>query len=204
MPRALTVTLPQYTERLAFSPDGALIAAPGNFGQVFLYDTETGDERVTLSTGDSQLSLSQLEFSPAGDLLAATAQRGGPPPSAQSVPIWSVPHGDRVKRLTGVWYGYLSYPRLAFSPDGKRLVVPYGDKGTSVRFLQIAGFEDWTYECTSTADCDATETCNFYLHRCVASPCRDGVDNDGDGVTDDDDGDCAAGEIEVRVEGGTP
>lgn len=55
----------------------------------------------------------------------------------------------------------------------------------------------FTWECDVNLRCGAGYFCDLYTHRCRRDACRDNVDNDSDGMTDQDDPDCDNGRMEV-------
>ena len=99
-----------------------------------------------------------------------------------------------------VWDETASYG-VGFSPDGT--LIAAGGCGTqrgAPRVWQLTRSPVWTFACTTNAACAADEFCNRFVHRCVPSQCHDGVDNEGDGLTDAADPDCVSGELELLVE----
>ena len=104
---------------LAFSPDGALLAA-GTRGHIHLWEVDTanklpaisiGHRRDGPSTGSAEL-LELLVFSPDGEVLVSGFYTG-------TIQLWDVKTGDKIATLDGHTKGVNT---LAFSPDGTMLV----------------------------------------------------------------------------------
>lgn len=96
--------------RVAFSPDGSLLATGLFSGATLLMDAATGAE-VRRLPGTSRIN--GLAFSPDGKLLATTGNDG-------LVHIWDVVSGAPLRTLSG--HGGQTYG-VAFSPDGRRLAT---------------------------------------------------------------------------------
>jgi WD40 repeat protein len=95
---------------VAFSPDGALVAA-GNGGKISLIDAKSGSIMKTLEGAFP--TTAEIAWSPDGRTLAAGSDSG-------EIGLWNAASGVKthtIKEMTlGVW-------GLAFSPDGKRLAA---------------------------------------------------------------------------------
>jgi WD40 repeat protein/tRNA A-37 threonylcarbamoyl transferase component Bud32 len=98
--------------KVAFSPDGKLLAAASPDGEVDLRDAKTGRVMRTLR-GHTDLVLA-VAFSPDGTRLASA---GGD----RTVRLWDVTDGRETRRLKGALKGPNGPAALAFSPDGGRL-----------------------------------------------------------------------------------
>lgn len=114
--------------RVAFSPDGRMLAALSLDGGLDLWDTGTHRRLATLRTGGG----GSFAFSPYGRSLAATSSHG-------KVDIWGTATHVRLAALPT--RGAYS---LAFSPDGRTLAVAgFGtvslwNIGTNRRFASVA------------------------------------------------------------------
>lgn len=94
-------------DKLAFSPDGRLIASGGISGEVLIWDVASGREVRALPNHTSPV------FSHDGRMIATMARD-------RSVHVWDVASGQALRKLTG--YKNIR-SSLAFSPDGKWLAV---------------------------------------------------------------------------------
>jgi RNA polymerase sigma factor (sigma-70 family) len=108
---------------LAFSPDSKLLAAGGKDGAVWLYDPSSGTQTGTLTGGPPQgYGVRSLTFSPDGKRLAAGSATYALrlwEPSTQKK-LWERPGGNSVTYTSWHDGGVQS---VAFSPDGRRLIV---------------------------------------------------------------------------------
>jgi len=107
---------PPYITSVAFSPDGALLAAAGRDGWVRLWDTRTGEMRQVLK--ERHPHVESVVFSPDGKRLATGGQD-------LKIRLWDV--------LTGALLHTMHDPNghvtsLAFTPDSKLLAN--GNNGT--------------------------------------------------------------------------
>ena len=98
-----------FVQDVAFSPDGRLLASCSEDHLVKLWDVETAREVETLR-GHPGFVLG-VAFDPGGNRLASGDVRG-------SVKLWDVEPGKPLRLETDGWAR-----RLAFHPDGKRLVT---------------------------------------------------------------------------------
>jgi WD40 repeat protein/tRNA A-37 threonylcarbamoyl transferase component Bud32 len=119
--------LPEPGSRLAFSPDGAILAARSGDDAVKLWNVQSGKEMRRLDhTGE----VTCLQFSPDGQTVAAGLWDG-------RVKLWNVVTGEPSTRFAGhktiVW-------TLAFSPDGKTLAT--GSSDQTLRLWKVATGEE--------------------------------------------------------------
>ncbi|MES2464193.1 MAG: hypothetical protein V4671_26825, partial [Armatimonadota bacterium] len=111
---------------IAFSPDGALLAAPnGREGQVRLWDTATGAIVRTLQGNEEREPVFVLAFSPDGATLACGC-------GDNTVRLWDV--RTATLRRTLREFSHCIYA-LAFAPDGKTLVT--ADKNGIVQLWEV-------------------------------------------------------------------
>lgn len=118
---------------LAFSPDGAMVAAGGSGGIVRVFETATGGERFRLRVSPAPLpEPSALAFSPGGRLLAVGSTEGdvvvwAAAPPAGKVPAFGpvgAPLVREVSRLRGHTGAVHS---IAFAPSGRSLLTTSAD-----------------------------------------------------------------------------
>ncbi|MHB8520529.1 MAG: WD40 repeat domain-containing serine/threonine protein kinase [Limisphaerales bacterium] len=114
---------PEPGSRIAFSPDGKILAARGSNEVVKLWKVEAGEEMGKLENDGDVLCLA---FSPDGQTLATGNWAG----EAQ---LWNVAAGKRGLPLQGHTGGVWS---LAFSPDGKILAT--GSSDQTLRLWNVA------------------------------------------------------------------
>ena len=121
--RRITNVAPR-TFALAFSGDGALVAAaggaPGEYGEVRLFDPVTGEMRRQIASSTD--AFLDVKFSPDGKLLAAAG-------ADHSLSIFDVATGVRRHHLL-VFSDAVT--AVAFSPDGKQIACVSLDRTAKV------------------------------------------------------------------------
>jgi WD40 repeat protein/serine/threonine protein kinase len=124
---------------VAFSPDGRRLATTGTAFFVKLWDARTGQALKTLE-GSSGMPTSAA-FSPGGGRVASAGSAGAGGPS--TVGLWDARTGQRLLTRYGQLFSLRGHTgdvsKVAFSPDGRRLVTASAD-GTIRLWLA------WTYE----------------------------------------------------------
>ena len=100
-----------FTQALAFSPDGEMLASGGDRGLVLLREIAGGQIRLQIEHPEK--SLSQISFSPDGQVLATIGLIRG---SDAPLRLWSAETGERIDELRVSGADIQSF---AFSPDGK-------------------------------------------------------------------------------------
>ncbi len=104
---------------VAITPDGKRLASMGAYGDITVWQADSGQSLLALH--DEAIALgNSLAFSPDGRLLAAAGTTG--------VVIWDATTGEKWAALagqsTGTTLGYnLGVGQISFSPDGERLAV---------------------------------------------------------------------------------
>ena len=96
---------------IAYSPDGKHIAIASSFG-VWIYDSQTGEERNLLTTTTGSNHLWRIAFSPYGETLACAVWDGG------TIHLWDIATQTHLHTLSGET-GRIGH--LTFSPDGRIL-----------------------------------------------------------------------------------
>jgi WD40 repeat protein len=114
-----------YPYRVAYSPDGKLLASAGSDKLIRLWDAATGAEVRQLTGHDGPVY--SVAFSPDGRTLASAG-------ADKTVRLWDVATGKEGRRCLGHEGSVLP---VAFSPDGKTLASE-GQDG-SVRLWDVAG-----------------------------------------------------------------
>ena len=102
-------------QRLAFSPDGSVLASGNQGNTVQLWDPATGELRKTLS-GHNE-AVDSVAFSPDGSILVSTCRDG-------AVALWD-PATGVLRRTLSPKAGRVL--RAAFRPDGSMLALGCGD-----------------------------------------------------------------------------
>jgi WD40 repeat protein len=109
---------------VAFSPDGALLAAaggnPSQFGEVRIWEVETWREVKTFRGHRDQLLA--LAFSPDGTRIATASYD-------RSIKLWDVKSGAELQTLKDHTEAVFA---IAFSPDGQRLASASSDRTVKI------------------------------------------------------------------------
>jgi WD40 repeat protein len=141
-------TLALYTVR--YSPNGELIAAGSQEGDVLVWETSTGELTWRL-TGHTGL-VPGLAFSPEGKLLTSSSKDN-------TVKVWDMDTGKELTTLYGQTGGLGGH---AFSPDGKHIATTGGD-GTV--FVYVVSNKDLIDLARSRVTRSlTTQECQKYLH----------------------------------------
>jgi WD40 repeat protein len=115
--------------RIAWSPDGGILASPSKDNTIRLWDAETGECRRILK-GHQEYVLS-VAFAPTGKILASGG--GDQEKNADcGVRLWDIASGELLNRF-GKHLSSISC--LAFDPSGERLAS--GSFDTAVRLWEI-------------------------------------------------------------------
>ena len=114
----ISARIPARIAALAFSPDGALLAA-GTHSHIHLWGVDTANKLFSISTEHRRGNMifyggfpEPLVFSPDGAVLVNGLDHG-------AIQLWDVTTGDSIAALDGHTQ---KVETLAFSPDGKTLV----------------------------------------------------------------------------------
>lgn len=109
---------------LAFDPGGTYLASGGTDGRVRVWDLTSGRLVLRAEGGEDELPITDVAFSPDGQLLAAALDKGG-------VPLWSVPRWRPAGDIPmDHWTA-----NVEFSPDGAMLAT-----------VGFPGLERWDVE----------------------------------------------------------
>jgi WD40 repeat protein/tetratricopeptide (TPR) repeat protein len=126
----ITVNVEDFVHGVAFSADGRLLAVGTLNGAVKIYDTGTGQERLTLKKPTSGNGVARLAFSGDGRRLVTAAGR-------DLLQLWDLRTGTEVRRFRAVGF-------VALNGDGSRLACAVWDGRVllwdAVRGEQVAAF----------------------------------------------------------------
>ncbi len=117
--------LPAHLRRVAISPDGEHVAAPGARNAVWVWPLRTASRPIVLR--GSRSSVGDLAFGPKGDLLATLSRTA-------TLRVWSWRRRKELDRMEG-----LRGP-VAFSPDGALLAT--SDSKGRIRLLRVKDLAD--------------------------------------------------------------
>jgi WD40 repeat protein len=111
---------------LAFSPDSKHLACGDHNGkgEIKLWEVATGREVLTFK--GHTLPVGSLAFSPDGQLLASTSAVAGDIKKLE-LRLWDATSGKELRVIQVAIDIAFSLPRLAFSPDSKRLAATLND-----------------------------------------------------------------------------
>ncbi|OHB85779.1 MAG: hypothetical protein A2V98_11205 [Planctomycetes bacterium RBG_16_64_12] len=145
----------QPLEAVAFSPDGKRFAAGGWGGAVRIWDTESGDELVAISTGGKEVPAGgqyvyAVAFSPDGNHVAT-----GTNDRPNYLKIWDSQTGALVRELRGHTDAVLS---VVYSRDGKHLLTGSYDNTARLWELEtgesqaLEGHDWWVWSAAFSPD----------------------------------------------------
>jgi WD40 repeat protein len=111
--------------RVAYSPDGTLIAAGDCAGYLRIWEANTGRVVMRPSEYEPGAAVTSIDFSPDGQFLL-TAGGSGPYSLTTKLWVWDVRSGQ----LVAVLRGAAPATTASFSPDGKS-VLTVDEDGTA-------------------------------------------------------------------------
>lgn len=106
------------------SPDSRYLAAGGHYGRVLIFDLTTGKVITTLQ---HEAVVERLSYSPDGRYLVTGTRKTYKIKNNETVNVWDAKTHKLIKKLSPLYdMNYRAHVQsLAFSPDGKYLVVSY-------------------------------------------------------------------------------
>jgi WD40 repeat protein len=132
---------PHGISSIQFSADGKVLALGCNDGSVRILDGKTGKEVKSLTDPMRNYNNTFVVLAPDGKSLLATAQYG------RDVLLWDVASASVRQRYTFLNNNYTQALNAAFTPDGKRFIMPYNDNKLHV-FETATGAETRVLEST--------------------------------------------------------
>jgi WD40 repeat protein len=129
------------TVAIAYSPDGARIAAMGSTGDLEVFEVESGEMLMDADQDLSQIGYSDVDFDPEGERVVVPRDQG-------AVQVLDAETGDELLALE---HGE-TVSDVGFSPDGSRIVTAanlervYGDDGTLAEDYVSASVRIWDAE----------------------------------------------------------
>src|SRR5690606_21674799 len=97
---------------VVFDPDGTSFAASADPFGVSIWDSRTGQHRMTLTDGNARFT--SIDYDPGGRILVASSDLSAPR-------VWDVTSGDLLLELGGP-DGVVART-VAFSPDGQTIAA---------------------------------------------------------------------------------
>ncbi len=193
---------------VAFSPDGSLLATAWGDGVVRVWNASDWTSAYDLAV-DDHIPYS-VAFSPDGARLASAGDDSGPGFDGHGgvLRIWDTIDGEL---LSSMDLGATPIHSISYSPDGS-LIAAGGEAqriivvdawNSQVQFTlrghagRVNSLEFSSNGQLLVSGADDNFIRFWYVGDVVGETCDDGIDNDGDGWTDDDDPDCADGDKET-------
>ncbi|HJT79171.1 MAG TPA: WD40 repeat domain-containing protein, partial [Gemmataceae bacterium] len=146
-PRLLAKLTERYSlESLAFSPDGAMLAAGGQQGEIQVWDVASGRELRRIKAG---YAIGHLAFAPDGKTLASGARpflTNGAMPPGPTIHLWDVRTGRERFALPATE----AVDYFLFSPDGNLLVTTVSFHDHRTHLWDLAGRKELPLSATTT------------------------------------------------------
>ncbi|KAF9230838.1 hypothetical protein BU15DRAFT_83124 [Melanogaster broomeanus] len=113
---------------VAFSPDASLVAIAGDCGEVFIWNSHTGEHVRKMSGHDPSMKIWTVTFSPDGQRIASGSQD-------HTIRIWDVHNAEAI---AGPLEGHRGAVKcVAFSPDGKTIASVSADATLRVWDIEL-------------------------------------------------------------------